>query len=439
MDEEKSERVIVTESGRCSWGNCIFCSFSKKPNIMCPDFTRLKYELDSKLTRKFDIVKYLNSGSFLDELQIPVDFQRYLINKCIGLGVTELVIESLPMHITRKNLNVIKDANKNQKLKISFALGLEIADDTVLKKICKGFNLSDYLAAVNLLKKEGFYVRTYLMANLPYVDEIAKSLDESIRFAEENSDTVALINTYAYGYAPLFDLWLKGRWKPLDRHEFDALVKKYEHNKKVEIYFDDYISYPRFKDQEKLIGANIENLISPIYDVWQDYIVRFYKKPEIKMYALFLPCSFRKPYSSSKTHREILKRIISLPFYSNLHQLMISNPGVIPREYEGKYPFAHYDWPEWEETPSLKEKYIEVTQKRIELYLSSHRYKKVFAYFKPTSESYIALKSACSKLNISLISCTDEMIYNSLKDDSSNLLINRRVLDGFVKCLRDNI
>ncbi len=460
----KTELVIVTESGRCSWARCIFCSFSKKPDIISPDFGRLKRQLDSKLTRKYHTLKYLNSGSFLDKNQIPEDFQKYLIKRCIDTGIKELVIECRAEHITPGSLKTIKDASKSQKLKIYFALGLEVADNKILKKICKGFTTDDYLNAVSVLKRHGFYIRTYLMANLPYIGNhenlgkcghsqafllpahnshaiknIQKSLDDSVSFALKHSDSVAIINTFAYGYAPLFDMWLKKTWRPLDKNEFSTITKKYMGSKEIDVYFDDYITYPRFKKQEPLVGATSQNLENPVYDVWQDYIVRFYEKPAIKKYALFLPCSYRKPYSCSRTHKEILKRLTALPFYASLHQLMVSNPGVIPREFESKYPFAHYDWPEWEETPAVKKEYIKVTGERIGKYLAAHKYKKVFAYFKPESESYIALKSACKKQKIDLISCVDENVYRDFKDNQKTPLVERRLLDALIKTLRKHV
>jgi len=439
MPTDETEQTIITESGRCSWARCIFCSFSKKPDLPEPDFNRLKYQLDARLTKSCHTLKYLNSGSFLDKNQIPQDFQKYLIQKCIDTGIKQLIIESRPDHITTANLKLLKDANKNQKLKIYFALGLETSDNETLKKICKGFTTTDYQNAAALLKKQGFYTRTYLMANLPYTSNIQKSLDDSVNFAQKHSDTIAIINTYPYGYAPLFNLWLKKSWRPLDKSEFNALVKKHRANKKIDIYYDDYISYPRFKEQTPLIGATKENLNNPIYDLWQDYIVRFYEKPPVKKYALFLPCAYRKPYSFSKTHKQIIRHLKSLPFYANLHHLMISNPGIIPREFETKYPFAHYDWPEWEETPEIKKQYIKTTEKRIQNYLKTHRYEKLFAYFKPESETYTALKSACKKQNLPLISCLDKNTYKDFKDNPKTPLTERRLLDALTKTLRKNI
>jgi predicted RNA-binding protein len=100
---------------------------------------------------------------------------------------------------------------------------------------------------------------------------------------------------------------------------------------------------------------------------------------------------------------------------------VLSSPGVIPYEYTDFYPFNKYDWPEWEETPEVKEKYIEVTQKRVENYLKTHAYKKYFCYMKLDSESYIALKQACKKLKIELVNCLDEETYDKIKTEKNPL------------------
>ncbi len=60
---------------------------------------------------------------------------------------------------------------------------------------------------------------------------------------------------------------------------------------------------------------------------------------------LLLPCSARKPYLLSKTHRIIEK---ALP--RTVYEIIISSPLVVPRELEVVYPAMHYDTPvtgEW--------------------------------------------------------------------------------------------
>ena len=101
--------------------------------------------------------------------------------------------------------------------------------------------------------------------------------------------------------------------------------------------------------------------------------------------------------------------------------VVISSPGVIPYEYANYYPFNSYDWPEWEETPEIKKKYVEVTQARIENFLRSHQFKKIVCYFKPTSESFIALKQACENLGMELQNLIDDKTFDKVKDEKNPL------------------
>jgi predicted RNA-binding protein len=75
-------------------------------------------------------------------------------------------------------------------------------------------------------------------------------------------------------------------------------------------------------------------------------IVTAYSPPEGKDIALFLPCSAKKPYSLSRTHRAVRKRLEGLEHGKRvrIHELIVSEPlGIVPREYEEVYPAAHYD------------------------------------------------------------------------------------------------
>ncbi|RLG13899.1 MAG: hypothetical protein DRN66_03305 [Candidatus Nanohalarchaeota archaeon] len=440
---ELETKTIIIENNRCAWGKCIFCSFSKKRDIPVLGENRLNQLIENELKGITTLkqLKFFNSGSFLDANQIPVFVQDFVLKKCKELKTEELIFECHPMFITDKNIERIRKTldSLNYNPKISVAIGLETADDRMLKKIKKGITLQSFEKAVGLLKKYNFYARTYLMANLPYEKDVEKSLDRSVDFALKHSEKICIINTYPYGYAELFDIWLSRKWHPLNKKDFENLTGKYKKNKKIEIYFDDFISYPKFSiaKQKKvdLYGANKFNLTHPYYEVWQEYLADFYLPPKIKNCILFLPCSFRKPYSMSKTHKAILERLKSVFGYEKIHQIMISNPGLIPREFESKYPFANYDWSEAQETPAIKKLYTKVTQERIEKYLENHRAhyaytskKPVFCYLKYESESYIALENACKKQNIALVNLLDKEAYDFLKKEGMRSILTNQIL-----------
>jgi predicted RNA-binding protein len=102
---------------------------------------------------------------------------------------------------------------------------------------------------------------------------------------------------------------------------------------------------------------------------------------------------------------------------------MLSNTGVIPREYEDMYPFNAYDWNEKLETEEIKKRYIEVTKRRIKKYLSIHKdsYKKVCCFLKYSSESYQALAAACTELGVQCTNLLSKDTYENIKKDGKPL------------------
>lgn len=443
-----NEKFIVVESGRCSWAKCTYCSFSKKPASMIPKKTpqQIAFEIDRWLSKtkegELDILKFFNSGSFLDPNQIPPEAQKYLIDKAVSLGIKELLVESTNEWIREEYLTQLKEWAGN-RIQIAFGFGYETVDNEVRKKIRKIGTAEDYQNAAKLCRKYGFKTRFYTMVGLPFVKDQKKNLEETIKSVYNIADSFAVINTFPYGYSIMFDMYMKKEWQPLTVEEFNAIVvpvlKKVDKQNKCQLYADDYVTYPKFPEyrQDRFVGAKEENLENGYFYVWQDYLQRFYTPPAGKEYALFLPCAFRKPYSTSKTHKAIIERLQGLQKYSKIHQLMVSNPGVIPREFEGKWPFQHYDWPEWEETPGLMEKYIKITKERLVAYLASKQYKKVFCYFRPNSESFEALRQACKELKIKLITL---MPTDQTKDETETFdLLARKNLDYMTRVMRSQL
>ncbi|MBU3897050.1 MAG: DUF5591 domain-containing protein [Nanoarchaeota archaeon] len=405
-----SEKTLYLKSGQCSWGKCIFCGWGCRRE---PEQTleQLKAWLDQKL-EPVDSLKIFNSGSFLDDKQVPVEFRKYVIQRCEEYGIPQLTVECRPDHITQKTL----DSMKSDKVHVTIAIGLECADDKILKKINKGFTVDNYLTASKLLKKNGFGLRSYVLVNVPFSN--VTTLKKSVKVARENSESVVLLNWFPHGYSAAFNMWIDGKWKPFDREQFEKATEKFG---EIEKDFDNFIFKPFWPPEERrwINGAGLEQLKHPYYEVWQDFICRFFK-PKFP-YVLFVPCAFRKPYFVSRLHKSISRTLREVPHSRELHLVVLSSPGVIPYEYTNFYPFNKYDWPEWEETPEVKKEYVKVMEKRVENYLKHHKYKKYFCYMKPDSESYIGLKKACNKLKIELINCLTEETYDKIKGEKNPL------------------
>lgn len=121
---------------------------------------------------------------------------------------------------------------------------------------------------------------------------------------------------------------------------------------------------------------NIESLQRPDLRRYRGKLLSNYARPDGGDVALILPCSARKPYSISNTHRAILSQIGEFRKY--IHEIIVTSPvGIVPRELEEGYPSRFYDIPViglWYE----EEKKMMLTL--LENFLKKNKYNKVIAY-----------------------------------------------------------
>jgi len=430
-----TETSLILNYGRCSWGRCFFCGYGRiagkipKAEDIISEF-RIFFD---KIDGEADGVKVFGSGSFLDERQVPAEARRYFIEECRRRKFSKVTIESRPEHITKEKLGEFSG------LDLNVAIGLEVADDGILRRINKGFSVRDYDKAADLVKSCGFAVRTYLLANPPYAGDMKETLRRSVEHALKKSDSIVIINLLPHGNTPLVKTWLSGEWNYLSKGEFRRLVKEYEGDPRIEFDEETFRFTPMFPDRRTLAGVGEEYLTHPYFDVWQDYINRWYSPPEGMRVLLFLPCAFKKPYSESETHKAIAGALNRAGARGRLHEVMLSNAGVIPREFEDCYPFNAYDWDEKLETPEVKERYIEVTARRIGDYLKAHSsyYDRITCYLRYDSESYKALEIACKKAGAKFKNLLSKETAERLSGDSGMLKKPESLkdLEEGVKCL----
>jgi len=99
-------------------------------------------------------------------------------------------------------------------------------------------------------------------------------------------------------------------------------------------------------DVVPLIGPESYN--SPVVRRYREYLEARYTPPSGKEIVLLLPCSAKKPYSDSKSHRRFLETIESAlgRTVGSVAQVILTSPlGVVPRELERVFPAANYDIP----------------------------------------------------------------------------------------------
>ncbi|MFQ5979802.1 MAG: DUF5591 domain-containing protein [Candidatus Heimdallarchaeota archaeon] len=88
-------------------------------------------------------------------------------------------------------------------------------------------------------------------------------------------------------------------------------------------------------------------------DLWRPEVERFrqrirerYTPPSQATLCLILPCSARKPYSSSQSHQRFSKVIKNFRRKATIVELVLTSPlGIVPCTLENIYPAASYDIP----------------------------------------------------------------------------------------------
>lgn len=134
--------------------------------------------------------------------------------------------------------------------------------------------------------------------------------------------------------------------------------------------------------------------------LWRPDIVRYrrfiseeYTTPRPGSVLLLIPCSARKPYSTSRSHRRIIEAIA--PYRKFLHEVILTSPlGLVPRELEDLYPGSFYDVPvtgDW----SADEK--GVMNGMIRSFLKRNQYSDIIAFI---PEEYSFVSEALDEKNI---------------------------------------
>ncbi len=164
--------------------------------------------------------------------------------------------------------------------------------------------------------------------------------------------------------------------------------------------------------REYLRGVGLYYLRHPAFEEAHRRILDEYRPPRRFKLGLILPCSYGKPYSQSYIHYFIIRALRETGRYDDIHQIIVTNAGVVPRELDEYYPFSAYDWNPAYETPEIKDEYIRVLAERLEAYLSRHgrHYEKLAAYLRHDSDSIKAVELVAEKLGLEIPNLAPESV-----------------------------
>lgn len=181
---------------------------------------------------------------------------------------------------------------------------------------------------------------------------------------------------------------------------------------------DQYYSYieektPIFR-RTKLIATTKEVMNRVEIRRFQERVIERYKKPDSLKILLILPCSAKKPYSFSKSHKKFREKLFHLKNPNIIHEIIITSPiGIVPRELELIYPASNYDIPVigfWDEE---EKKIIKILLKK---YLIKNKYDKIILHLPKNIKDFLS--------DIIINPITTEIVGNPASKESLNSLVN---------------
>ncbi len=204
---------VIFRTRGCYWAyasGCSMCGYhtDTNPNI---DKKDLEDQLQEALS-EYDgekIVKIYTSGSFLDEKELE---QSMAVDILESFEAEKTVIESRPGFI---DLKKVKHYSKKVD-GLEVAIGLESADDFVLKNcINKGFTFDNYDKKVRLIS-ELVSIRTYLLLNPPFLleREAIEDVKKSVEKIKDLTDVVSINPVNVQSGSLVEKLWWRKNYRP---------------------------------------------------------------------------------------------------------------------------------------------------------------------------------------------------------------------------------
>ncbi len=181
--------VIILNSKGCKWGlgkdgGCSMCGYSNETSSDITAENLIKQflkGLEIFEKKEFQSIKIFNSGSFLDEIEIPIEAQNGILSLINDFNeVTEVIIESRPEFVQKSVLKRLK-SNLNKDKELEIGIGLESSNDFIrINNINKGFLFNDFVKAVDIAIKEDIRVKTYLLMKPPFLTE-KEAIDDIVQ------------------------------------------------------------------------------------------------------------------------------------------------------------------------------------------------------------------------------------------------------------------
>lgn len=217
---ENNYLEISFENGQCSkdiLGTCTMCNYGvatykKDVSVFLNEMKRI-YSLFSDTV---DSLMLCTNGSFMDEKQIPLSFQKKIIEEAANYPLKTLLIETHYSTITDSKLKFIAETVRDKNIKIE--LGLETANESYQKYILnKRIPLNKLDKVIQKIQSYGFIVSLNILVGIPFLNEKEQIEDviNSIEWCLTRNAEVVLFPLNIKPHTLIEYLYREGIYQPI--------------------------------------------------------------------------------------------------------------------------------------------------------------------------------------------------------------------------------
>jgi archaeosine synthase beta-subunit len=219
-----SVATILLTNRECPW-RCVYCDLWKGTTIdtvprgAIP--TQIDYALDQLPRDTCRHLKLYNAGSFFDPNAVPPEDFPDIVQRLQGFD--HVIVECHPALINesavrfRDLLFSGSTPSTGQRTTLEVAMGLEVADDTLLNKLNKRMTLAMFRRACQFLVSQDITVRSFVIVKPPFVQTHSEALNlakRSIDFAFECGSSIVSLIPARFGPKQLDTLAHIGDFSP---------------------------------------------------------------------------------------------------------------------------------------------------------------------------------------------------------------------------------
>lgn len=223
---------ISVPSFRCrhdAEGSCIMCNYGHTD--LMPPRKQLELECEHILSDnqgRFQKLFLCTNGSFLDDWNVPVSLQKFLIRKAQESDAPLIIIETHPDTITPQKLSMLRSFIPQKQILLE--LGLE-SSDTYVQNECYLKNIPRELLenALHLGKNAGFCFQLNVMLGAPFLtaSEQFKDAENTLRWVLGHKAAAALFPMNIKPFTLLKKAYENGIYSPVSHWMVPLLLQKF--------------------------------------------------------------------------------------------------------------------------------------------------------------------------------------------------------------------